>query len=196
MCVIKATLISAILKTNMVTPIFFAFSNRKWIKKCLYQIWAKSYRFWKFIETAANLLNRRSCATCRRCTRWRNAGVLHGHSLCRRRRLWRCLRGACLSSTFVTFACQSFHSLSTSPVVSAECRPDCCKSCENEWELILERARLDLQMSFLWGLEEDFGRDDSISSWSGWVKYFRSGTRLKRVSGKVAFCHHHFFLFF
>ena len=55
-CVIKGTLISAILKTNMVTPIFFAFSDRKWIKKCLYQIWAKSYRFWKFIETAANLL--------------------------------------------------------------------------------------------------------------------------------------------
>ena len=37
-------------------PIFFAFSDRKWIEKCLYQIWAKSYRFWKFIETAANLL--------------------------------------------------------------------------------------------------------------------------------------------
>ena len=36
--VIKGTLISAILKTNMVTPIFFAFSDRKWIKKCLYQI--------------------------------------------------------------------------------------------------------------------------------------------------------------
>ena len=58
-CVIKGTLISAILKTNMVTPIFFAFSDRKWIKKCLYQIWAKSYRFWKFIETAANLLKPR-----------------------------------------------------------------------------------------------------------------------------------------
>ena len=37
-------------------PIFFAFSDRKWIKQCLHQIWAKSYRFWKFIETAANLL--------------------------------------------------------------------------------------------------------------------------------------------
>ena len=116
--------------------------------------------------------NRRSCATCRRCTRWRNAGVLHGHSLCRRRRLWRCLRGTCLSSTFVTLACQSFHSLSTSPVVSAECRPDCCKSCENELELILERARLDLQISFLWGLEEVFGREDSISSWSDSVDVF------------------------
>ena len=55
-CVIKGTLISAILKTNMVTPNFFAFSDRKWIKKCHYQIWAKSYRFWKFIETAANPL--------------------------------------------------------------------------------------------------------------------------------------------
>ena len=42
----ELTLISAILKTNMVTPIVFAFSDRKWIKKCLYQIWAKSYRFW------------------------------------------------------------------------------------------------------------------------------------------------------
>ena len=26
--------------------------------------------------------------------------------------------------------------------------------------------------------------------------FFRSGTRLKRVSGKVVFYHHHFFLFF
>ena len=40
-------------------PIFFAFSDRKWIKKCLYQIGAKSYRFWKLIETAANLLKLR-----------------------------------------------------------------------------------------------------------------------------------------
>ena len=57
--VLKGTLIIAILKTNMVTPNFFAFSDRKWTKKCLYQIWAKSYRFWKFIETAANLLKAR-----------------------------------------------------------------------------------------------------------------------------------------
>ena len=54
--VIKGTLISAIWKPTWWPPIFFSFSDRKWIKKCLYQIWAKSYRFWKFIETAANLL--------------------------------------------------------------------------------------------------------------------------------------------
>ena len=51
--VIKGILISAILNTNMVTPNFFAFSYRIWIKECLCKIWAKSYRFWKFIETAA-----------------------------------------------------------------------------------------------------------------------------------------------
>ena len=89
---------------------------------------------------------------------------------------------ACLSSTFVTLACQSFHSLSTSPVVSAECRPDCCKSCENELELILERARLNLQISYLWGLEEVFGGDDSISSWS--VLMFSAGKGLLDWTGR------------